>query len=204
MSHRRLRNAEASTKTGIVRDDVAVSVDAFRRILRELRVIARKSELATGLSPAQIFVLSVVAERPAASLNEIAAATLTDRSSVAAVVDRLVENGYAVRDTSDEDRRRAAIRITALGRRAMRRAAPPPTVVLLRSFRDLSPDELRGLASGLVAVTRALGIADAPAGMLFEDGAGRLDQPRRATAQSKSVRHHGRDPTQRDRGNSAS
>ena len=159
--------------------DVAASVDAFRRILRELRVIARKSELATGLSPAQLFVLSVVAERPAASVNEIAVATMTDRSSVAAVIDRLVENGYAKRETSNEDRRRAAIRITALGRRAMRRAVPPPTAVLLRSIRSLSASEIRGLATGLGAVTRALGIADEPAGMLFEDAPRRSRKPPR-------------------------
>lgn len=162
--------------------DVAASVDALRRILRELRLVARKSELATGLSAAQLFVLSVAAEKPAASLNEIAAATMTDRSSVAAVVDRLVENGYAVRETSPEDRRRAAIRVTALGRRAMQRAAPPPTAVLLRSVRALSPSELRGLATGLSAVSRALGVANTPAGMLFEDA------PRQARATTRRKR----------------
>jgi len=159
--------------------DVAAAVDAFRRILRELRVIARKSELETGLSPAQLFVLSVVADRPSASVNEIAAATMTDRSSVAAVVDRLVESGFAIRSTSREDRRRADIRVTTLGRHAMQRAAPPPTAVLLRSIRALDPDEIRGLATGLVAVTRSLGIFDEPAGMLFEDA------PRRKHAVTK-------------------
>ena len=166
--------------------DVAASVDAFRRILRELRVIARKSELATGLSPAQLFVLSVVVERPAASVNEIAASTMTDRSSVATVVDRLVESGYAVRETCAEDRRRAAIRITAVGRRAMRRAAPPPTAVLLRSIRSLDAAEIRGLAVGLGAVARALGIADEPAGMLFEDAPRRSRKSSRASTQQRA------------------
>src|SRR5690348_2220438 len=76
-------------RTRALRDDgeIATSVDAFRRVLREIRVMARKGELSTGLSAAQTFVLSVLIERPGASLNELAESTLTDRSSVAAVVD---------------------------------------------------------------------------------------------------------------------
>ena len=48
-------------------DDLPASVDAMRRILRRLRIIARQGELATGLSPAQAFVLTIVARRPGIS-----------------------------------------------------------------------------------------------------------------------------------------
>src|SRR5512147_1165889 len=88
-------------------NDVAQSVDAFRRILRELRLHARRGEVATGLSPSQAFVLSMIAQRPRASVNEIAQATVTDRSSAAAVLDRLVERGHVVREKAESDRRRA-------------------------------------------------------------------------------------------------
>ena len=165
-----MRHSRAGSVTSTKRTtDVGASVDAFRRILRELRVRARKGELATGLSPAQTFVLSAVADRPGASVNDIAAETMTDRSSVAAVIDRLVEQGYALRGQSTEDARRAAVTITARGRRAMRRAAPPPTAVLIASIRALSRDERRGLAAGLTALAHAMGIGGEPPGMLFED-----------------------------------
>jgi DNA-binding MarR family transcriptional regulator len=164
--------------------DIAQAVDAFRRILRELRVVARKTELATGLSAAQVFVLSVVIDAPGCSVNDIAAATMTDRSSAAAVVDRLVENGHLVRRQADDDRRRAAISITPAGRRAMKRASPPPTALLIAALRRVDPLELDGLASGLAALTRAMGIANEPAGMLFEDAPkkaprGSTSRPRR-------------------------
>src|SRR5690349_17172598 len=110
--------------------DVIRSVDAFRRILRELRLHARKAELATGLSASQAFVLAVIAQRPGASVNEIADATMTDRSSAAAVLDRLTERKHVVRQQAERDRRRAEFTITASGRRAMRRAPLPPTVAL--------------------------------------------------------------------------
>jgi DNA-binding MarR family transcriptional regulator len=150
--------------------EIAASVDAFRRILREIRVMARKGELSTGLSPAQTFVLSVLADRPGASVNELAEATLTDRSSVAAVVDRLVAHGFVVREQSATDRRRASVSVTSTGRRAMRRAAsPPPTVALITAIRSLDRREQRMLASGLTALARAMGVDREPAGMLFED-----------------------------------
>ncbi|HEY6826535.1 MAG TPA: MarR family transcriptional regulator [Gemmatimonadaceae bacterium] len=149
--------------------DVAQSVDAFRRILRELRLHARRGEAATGLSPSQAFVLSMIAQKPRASVNEIAQATVTDRSSAAAVLDRLVERGQVVREQAASDRRRAEFTITARGRRAMLRAPIPPTVALLHGIRALSSSERRALATSLTALTHAMGLGDQPPGMLFDD-----------------------------------
>lgn len=161
--------------------DIAASVDAFRRILREIRVMARKGELSAGLSAAQTFVLSVLIERPGAGVNDIAEATLTDRSSVASVVDRLVEQGYIVREQSVNDRRRASLSITGAGRRAMKRtASPPPTVALITAMKALDRSTQRSLATGLTELARAMGIHHQPAGMLFEDGV-RTTKRRRRT-----------------------
>ena len=152
-------------------NDVAQSVDAFRRILRELRLHARRAEMATGLSASQAFVLSMIAQQPGASVNEIAHATMTDRSSAAAVLDRLVERGHVVRRQSESDRRRADFTITARGRRAMLRAPVPPTVALLDGIRALSSSTQRALANSLTALTQAMGLGDEPPGMLFDDAA---------------------------------
>ena len=145
--------------------------------------MARKGELSTGLSAAQTFVLTVLIERPGASLNELAESTLTDRSSVAAVVDRLVEQGYVVREQSANDRRRASVSITATGRRAMRHAAsPPPTIVLINAIRSLGPGDQRSLSSGLTALAVAMGVDHGPSGMLFEDAVKKSSRRRRAKA----------------------
>lgn len=159
--------------------DVIRSVDAFRRILRELRLHARKAELATGLSASQAFVLTMIAQRPGASVNEIADATMTDRSSAAAVLDRLADRGHVVRQQSKRDRRRAEFTITTSGRRALRRAPTPPTVSLLNGIRALPRAKGRALADSLTALTQAMGIGNAPAGMLFDDPA---DARRRTSA----------------------
>jgi len=125
--------------------------------------------MASGLSASQAFVLAMIAEHPGSSVNEIAQATMTDRSSAAAIVDRLVEKGFVTRGRAVDDRRRAAVEITARGRRAMSRAAPPPTALLIAALRELPRTKLRALAGGPTSVTRAMGLAHEPPGMLFEE-----------------------------------
>ena len=152
------------------RADIADAVDAFRRVLRELRVVARRTELATGLSAAQMFVLASADAAPGCSINDLAKATMTDRSSVATIVDRLVESRHVTRAASGDDRRRAAISLTARGRRAVRTAeSPAPTALLIQGLETLRPAQLHELARGLAALTTGMGIADQPAAMLFED-----------------------------------
>jgi len=148
---------------------VNMSVDAFRRILRELRVAARQTELATGLSAAQAFVLSAIAASPGCSVNEIARSTMTDRSSVASIVERLARYGYITRAQSGDDRRRASIMITPRGRRASERSAPAPMSLLVAGLEKLSAVQVRGLARSLVALTKAMGIADEQPRFLFEE-----------------------------------
>lgn len=167
------------------RSDVADAVDAFRRILRELRVVARRTELATGLSAAQIFVLSAADVAPGCSINDLAKATMTDRSSVATIVDRLVETGHMMREASGEDRRRASISLTARGRRAIKTAeSPAPTALLIQGLEKLPAARLRELARGLAALTTGMGIADQPAAMLFEDA--------ERGARSRGAKRHGK------------
>ena len=167
------------------KSDIADAVDAFRRILRELRVVARRTELATGLSAAQMFVLSAVDVAPGCSINDLAKATMTDRSSVATIVDRLDETGHVRREASGDDRRRASIVLTARGRRAVSTAgSPAPTALLIQGLQRLPPTRLRDLARGLVELTSGMGIADQPAAMLFED-AHRERRPRRGATRAR-------------------
>lgn len=148
---------------------MGTAVDALRRILRELRLAAGATQKRAGISAAQLYVLQALADGLKASLSDIAARTLTDRTSVAAVVERLVEAQLVSRQTASSDRRRAAIAITRTGRALLKRAPLPPTARLIAGLDALHDRELLPLAEGLVALARAMGVGDQPAGMLFED-----------------------------------
>lgn len=146
-------------------DATTVVVNGIRRLDRGLRVAARDVQRATGLSAAQLFVLEQLVKSPGSSLNDLAALTLTDRSSVSVVVDRLVASGLASRAAARDDRRRAEVRITAAGRAILHRAPPAPTDLLLAGLKRLSRTSLEQLGATLNRLNRALGFRQAE--MLF-------------------------------------
>jgi DNA-binding MarR family transcriptional regulator len=148
-------------------------IDHIRRLERGLRLIARDVEASTGASAAQLFALEQLAAGGPLALQELAARTLTDRSSVSVVVDRLVSAGLAARSTSRVDRRRAEVRITAAGRRALAAAPTPPTQRLLAAVGTLSPSARRALGAGLGRLNAALGFDEPRPSMLFEEPAAR-------------------------------
>ena len=145
------------------------SLDALRRIVRELRLANSGVERHTGLSAAQMYVLAQVAAAPGASLSELAARTMTDRTSVAAVVDRLLARELVQRRRSATDRRRVEILPTAAGEEVLARAPHPPTRRLLDGLEALDDRQLRRLAVSLTRLVQGMGLADAPAVMMFED-----------------------------------
>ncbi len=165
------------------RREISTAVNAFRRILRALRLASTETQAATGISAAQLFVLWALSDQRTASLSELAQQTLTDRSSVAAVVDRLAHAGLVSRTTDPTDRRRASISITRAGSTVLSAAPRAPTSMLMEALEALPADQLLTLSTGLSALTDAMGLSDQPAAMLFED-----DVPKRRTSSSIAKR----------------
>lgn len=144
-------------------------VDAVRRIVRGLRLAEQATRADAGLSAAQLFVLEQVATTPGASLGELAARTMTDRTSVAAVVDRLVQGGYVETERDEADRRRVLVRITRAGRTILRNAPPAPTSQLVDALERLPLRARRELSARLEQLVAEMGLDQEPVTMLFED-----------------------------------
>ena len=144
------------------------AVASIRRLVRVLRLAAQRTQVASGVSAAQIFVLQQLGEGQL-SLNQLASRTMTDRSSVADVVDRLADQGLVDRDVDPSDRRRASVRITPSGRRLLARTPEAPATTLIAALRALSPRDRATLARSLVLLNAALGASDSPATLMFAD-----------------------------------
>jgi len=185
MGHAAAKTTAGRLRVSTDRKAVAASVDSLRRVLRALRIAARDTLATAGVSAAQLFVLSALVDGEEASLSQLAQRTMTDRTSVTAVVDRLVQGGLVSKGTSEEDRRRASIRITPKGRTVLRGAPRPPTALLVEALERMDPAEVRRLERGLRALTRSMGVDGEPPEMMFEDGS--ADQPSRASA-SRTLR----------------
>jgi DNA-binding MarR family transcriptional regulator len=164
-----VRPALSARRTG--GSDVGAALDAFRRIVRALRVGARDGERRAGLSSAQLFALQQIAEHPGASINDVAGLTFTHQSSVSVVIQRLVDQQLVAKVAPSHDRRRQHLELTAAGRRVLRRAPAVVQERLIAAIAALPAADRRALARSLGEVARLVdqeGAAHPP--MLFEDG----------------------------------
>lgn len=166
---RRSARPRASAPRPVAGEDVQAALQAFRRIVQRLRVSHGRVVRGSGLTAAQQFVLAVLDGAPADSMQELAQRTMTDRSSVATVIERLREERYVVCRPSPADHRRTTIRISARGREALARAPEPPTALLVRALTQLHANERHTLATLLTRLTVEMGLVGEPASMLFED-----------------------------------
>lgn len=161
------------------------AVDSIRRMMRALRISANQTHATLGISGAQLYLLRHLATHNGASLTELAAGTLTDRTSVTEVVDRLIHLGLAQRAVSAADRRRACVRITSRGRRVATASNPAPTDLLLAGLAKLKTAKLARLEAGLADLVAAMDIEETPPEMLFQAG---QDTPERTPRSSKRKR----------------
>lgn len=143
-------------------------MNCVRQLVRGLRLSEQQTRATTGLSAAQLFVLAQLAEAGATSVGDLAERTLTDRSSVAGVVERLSDAGLVMTQRDATDRRRVLVSITTQGGRMLRAAPAAPTELLLGALGRMSANEVRALCASVSRLTEEMGLAGPP-GMLFED-----------------------------------
>ncbi|HEY5085984.1 MAG TPA: MarR family winged helix-turn-helix transcriptional regulator, partial [Gemmatimonadaceae bacterium] len=120
---------------------------------------------------AQTFVLQLLLEAPAESMNDLAERTSTDQSSVSVVVSRLEAKGLVARLTSAADARRTQVVITAAGAALMRRKPPTVQERLTHALSYMQRSSLELLAGELNSLVALLGADEEPATLIFEDDA---------------------------------
>lgn len=151
---------------------VADVMNGIRSIVRALRLNTRAIERQLGVSLAQLWVLQILKDRPADSLNELALATATHQSSVSVVVRRLVDAALVTRTTASDDKRRVRIELTDAGRSLLDRAPKTVQVELMAGLRRMNPEHRVRLAELMREWLTASGLdlSVAPP-MLMEDDA---------------------------------
>ena len=146
-------------------------LDGIRRLVQSLRLSAQQARNRAGVSGAQLFVLQKLAEADAQSVNDLAARTATDQSSVSVVVRRLADAGLVERHPDARDRRRVRLTLTPRGRALLRRSPDSAQQRLVRAIEALPPRDQRALAAFLGRIVA--GIGEAPPALFFEKEAPR-------------------------------
>jgi DNA-binding MarR family transcriptional regulator len=144
------------------------ALGAIRTLVAAFTRSARSIEWRTGLTNAQLFLMLQLAEGESLSVNELAERARTTQGTVSAVLRRMIDGGLVQRDRARDDARRAALSLTAKGRRLIRHAPTPPTEALLQALGGLSDAESFHLSRGLKALLRELDLPPAGTTMLFE------------------------------------
>jgi DNA-binding MarR family transcriptional regulator len=147
-------------------------LNALRRIVRSLRVSSRTAEQRVGLSGAQLFVLQCLARQSPCSVNELAARTATDQSSVSVVVSRLVARGHVRRVASKADRRSVELTLTKSGLALLQSAPEAAQDRLIFALTQLPKSELKTLSRSLVKVVALAEVSQELPSLFFEEGPG--------------------------------
>ena len=150
--------------------EVREVLNSLRQIVRTLRVSSRAAEQHVGLSGAQLFVLQCLARQSPCSVNELAARTATDQSSVSVVVSRLVALGHVRRTTSESDRRRVDLSLGRSGRALLQSAPEAAQDRLIASLAQLPKAELKTLSRLLAKVVDGADAAEQIPSLFFEEG----------------------------------
>jgi DNA-binding MarR family transcriptional regulator len=158
-------------------------LDSIRRLVRVLRVSDRQAQADSGVSGAQLFVLTELGKTPALSLGDLAARTRTDQSSVSVVVTRLVEAGLITRDRDERDARRLVLHLTRAGRTLLQKAPLVAQERLLAAFDRMPAEERRRFADTFEEIINNVGAEDGPAPMLFEEEPS--ERPRSTTREAR-------------------
>jgi len=145
-------------------------LNSLRQIVRSLRVSSRAAEQRVGLSGAQLFVLQCLARQSPCSVNELAARTATDQSSVSVVVSRLVALGHVRRTTSKKDRRSVDLSLTRSGRALLESAPEAAQDRLIAALSQLKKAELEALSGLLGKVVESADVAQQVPSLFFEEG----------------------------------
>jgi len=143
-------------------DDTTRVVTALRSLVQALRAGAGEAERRAGLSSAQLYVLSKLADAPAPSVNALARRVHAHQSSVSVVVELLAKRGLVRRSQDPDDRRRRLVELTAAGRSRLRKAPRTVQSKLVAAIAALPRGTRRTLSDALDQVVGALGVTTTP------------------------------------------
>ena len=135
--------------------------DAVSRLRRAMRRAARAADPGSGLSVAQLEMLSCMAENPGSRPGQLARLLRLAPSSVATLSNSLRQSGLVTRTGGEGDRRTASLDLTPAGEAAVLRWKSLNERLLSVALRELPPDSRVTLLDALPALADLAGAVDA-------------------------------------------
>lgn len=125
---------------------------AALHLLRDLRT----QDSALGIGPSQLSALSVIVFGGPRSLHDLAKAEQVQPPTMSKIVDGLVEQGLAQRETNSSDRRSITVSPTSKGVHVMKEGRDRREKRLIELLKRLKQDEIRDLRRASELLTQIL------------------------------------------------
>jgi DNA-binding MarR family transcriptional regulator len=136
-------------KTETRRQDIGEIVNSIRLLQGVSRRQSGEFVRKYRITGQQLGALRIVALSPGISLRQLSERLYLHISTVSGIVDRLEKKEYAVRERSLEDRRVVHLKVTAAGRRVIRRTPLAGMGFLIHTIDQLPDGQLRDILKGL-------------------------------------------------------
>lgn len=138
--------------------EAAVVLRQFRVVFNTVRSHFQQIERQSGLGGAQLWTLSILAQRPGIGIGELAEAMDVHQSTASNLVRVLVRKGLAVSSRDLEDRRAVNLVVSEAGQQVLAAAPGPFAGVLPDALARLDPVTLGKLSAGLAVLITSLDV----------------------------------------------
>ncbi|PQO22335.1 MarR family transcriptional regulator [Rhodobacteraceae bacterium WD3A24] len=147
-----------------------ISLVALRRILRATERHGKALARASGLTPVQMRVLSILETDGRSTPKAIAAKLRVAQATMTALIDRLAAKGMVERQRSDYDRRQMNLFITEKGRAALESAPDPLQDTFVTEFEELPDWEQAMIVAALERVASMMNADEIDASPVLDLG----------------------------------
>jgi DNA-binding MarR family transcriptional regulator len=144
---------------------------ALRQIQRRTEQASKKLAALVGLTPSQLLVMQILAERGETSAGEVSKMTQLKHATITNLVDKLVARGLMARRRCDEDRRRVWLTLLPDGQTAITSAPDLLQETFQTRFETLPDWHQSMLVSALERIAALLDAEELDAAPILDIGA---------------------------------
>lgn len=144
---------------------------AMRQIQRRTEQASKKLAAQAGLTPSQLLVMQILAERGEISAGEVSNLTQLKHATITSLVDKLVARGLMARRRCEEDRRRVWLMLLPDGHASLTAAPDLLQETFQNRFENLPDWHQSMIVSSLERIAALLDAEDLDAAPILDIGA---------------------------------
>ena len=144
---------------------------AMRQIQRRTEQASKKLAAQAGLTPSQLLVMQILAERGEISAGEVSNLTQLKHATITSLVDKLVARGLMARRRCEEDRRRVWLMLLPEGHTSLTAAPDLLQETFQTRFEKLPDWHQSMIVSSLERIAALLDAEDLDAAPILDIGA---------------------------------